>query len=255
MSSSWCQPAACWILFALLSISVVLCAQSAELRSGMADACDTTAAEAVTAAPAATTVSEQSPASASETISGMPPASSSAATTTPPPVAFDHAAVAAAATTTAAKAPCVFLNHGGGPMPLMDVPGQQELTGYLTSTLRSVIDEAKPRAIVVVTAHWEAPVGEVRISSAAQPEMYFDYYGFPEEVGGWVARMIGTLLLYSPTDVHSLSRKDDCPRCCGCAASEGDRVQRRLGRALTSCPLHHHHNQNHHRRRRHHHQP
>lgn len=38
---------------------------------------------------------------------------------------------------------------------------------------------AKPEAIVVISAHWEAPV--VSITASAAPELLFDYSGFPPE--------------------------------------------------------------------------
>jgi aromatic ring-opening dioxygenase catalytic subunit (LigB family) len=36
----------------------------------------------------------------------------------------------------------------------------------------------RPRAVLVVTAHWEAP--EFTLSSSPNPPMVYDYYGFPE---------------------------------------------------------------------------
>jgi len=38
---------------------------------------------------------------------------------------------------------------------------------------------AKPRAILLISAHWEAPVPTVM--TAANPPMLYDYYGFPPE--------------------------------------------------------------------------
>jgi aromatic ring-opening dioxygenase catalytic subunit (LigB family) len=37
---------------------------------------------------------------------------------------------------------------------------------------------AKPKAVLVITGHWEAP--EFTVSTATQPPMDYDYYGFPE---------------------------------------------------------------------------
>ncbi|MEZ5506993.1 MAG: hypothetical protein R3F38_13900 [Gammaproteobacteria bacterium] len=34
-----------------------------------------------------------------------------------------------------------------------------------------------PRAIVVISAHWETPV--VSVTAGAQPPLLYDYYGFP----------------------------------------------------------------------------
>lgn len=37
---------------------------------------------------------------------------------------------------------------------------------------------ARPRAVLVVSGHWETP--RVTVNTAAAPPLYFDYYGFPE---------------------------------------------------------------------------
>jgi len=36
----------------------------------------------------------------------------------------------------------------------------------------------KPRAILVISAHWEE--AEHTVSTSSKPSLYFDYYGFPE---------------------------------------------------------------------------
>lgn len=41
------------------------------------------------------------------------------------------------------------------------------------------IGNVKPRAILMVSAHWETPGGEVAIMSSPRPSMVYDYYGFP----------------------------------------------------------------------------
>ncbi len=74
-----------------------------------------------------------------------------------------------------AKHAIIFLSHGGGPLPLLDDPRHQPLVSFLRSIPRSLIN---PKAIVVVSAHWEAPVAS--ISGAAHPDLLYDYYGFPE---------------------------------------------------------------------------
>ncbi len=74
------------------------------------------------------------------------------------------------------RMPAVFVNHGGGPMPLM---GRQPMIAHhLQETVTKFITE-KPRAIVVISAHHEA--NPIAITSSAKPSMYFDYYGFPPE--------------------------------------------------------------------------
>lgn len=72
--------------------------------------------------------------------------------------------------------PAVFVNHGGGPLPLL---GQQpNLVEHMKEVARTLLPE-KPTSIVVVSAHWESD--PVKITSSPKPKMLFDYYGFPPE--------------------------------------------------------------------------
>lgn len=66
--------------------------------------------------------------------------------------------------------------HGGGPLPLMDDPGHADLIAYLKEIENEI---GRPEAIVVVSAHWEQPVPT--ITAHPNPDLYFDYYGFPPE--------------------------------------------------------------------------
>jgi aromatic ring-opening dioxygenase catalytic subunit (LigB family) len=78
--------------------------------------------------------------------------------------------------------PVVFLPHGGGPWPFVDVPfGDRAELDALAAYLRSLKDVArdKPRALLVVSAHWEEDVPTVMIGES--PRLFFDYYGFPPE--------------------------------------------------------------------------
>jgi len=72
--------------------------------------------------------------------------------------------------------PVLYLPHGGGPLPLMENPGHKNLTHFLESLSARF---QKPEAIVLISAHWEA--GQVMLTSAAQPSLLYDYYGFPEQ--------------------------------------------------------------------------
>lgn len=76
------------------------------------------------------------------------------------------------------RLPTYFLSHGGGPWPFMDGPFRERYA-RLEDTLRGLPAELPetPRALLVVTAHWEAPA--FRLSSHAQPPMLYDYSGFP----------------------------------------------------------------------------
>jgi len=70
----------------------------------------------------------------------------------------------------------VYLSHGGGPLPLLHDPGHQEMVQVLSSLSDLLI---KPEAILVVSAHWEEE--RPTVTTAANPPLYYDYYGFPEE--------------------------------------------------------------------------
>jgi aromatic ring-opening dioxygenase catalytic subunit (LigB family) len=78
----------------------------------------------------------------------------------------------------AAALPAYYIPHGGGPWPFM--PERAAELGSLTAFLHGLLADAgaKPRAIVVVSGHWEEPVPTV--SSRSDYSMLYDYYGFPE---------------------------------------------------------------------------
>lgn len=71
--------------------------------------------------------------------------------------------------------PVLYLSHGGGPLPLLGDPAHREMVDCL-QTLAGRI--ARPGAILLVSAHWEADVPG--ITAAAAPQLRCDYYGFPE---------------------------------------------------------------------------
>lgn len=78
------------------------------------------------------------------------------------------------------RMPAVFLPHGGGPWPFMDPPmGEPEALARLTTYLQGLKDlpPEPPRAVLVVSAHWEEPVPTVM--TAEKPPLFFDYSGFP----------------------------------------------------------------------------
>lgn len=74
------------------------------------------------------------------------------------------------------KGSVLYVPHGGGPLPLLGDPGHTELTQFFGDIGKQL---EKPEAIIVISAHWEeqTPV----IQSGATPDLFYDYYGFPEE--------------------------------------------------------------------------
>ncbi len=79
------------------------------------------------------------------------------------------------------RMPVAFVPHGGGPWPFVDM-GIRDEEGFaaLGSYLRSLkgLPKTPPRALLVVSAHWEAQVPTVM--SGEHPPLLFDYYGFPQ---------------------------------------------------------------------------
>lgn len=78
------------------------------------------------------------------------------------------------------KQPVYFVPHGGGPWHVMDNSrfggAWEDLREFLTS-IEGELPE-KPKAILMITAHWDDPA-VVTVSTAKQPGMYYDYHGFP----------------------------------------------------------------------------
>lgn len=74
------------------------------------------------------------------------------------------------------KTVALFLSHGGGPLPLLGDPAHEELVRGLRA-IAGAID--RPEAIIVISAHWEESVAT--ITGAANPDIIYDYHGFPPE--------------------------------------------------------------------------
>ncbi|MFT3930932.1 MAG: class III extradiol ring-cleavage dioxygenase [Spongiibacteraceae bacterium] len=70
----------------------------------------------------------------------------------------------------------LFISHGGGPLPLLGDPNHRDMVDCLQQIAALI---PKPEAIVVVSAHWEERVPT--ITAGANPELIYDYYGFPPE--------------------------------------------------------------------------
>jgi len=76
------------------------------------------------------------------------------------------------------RLPTLFISHGGGPWPyLEDMRQRFAVTASALEKLPSTLP-VKPKAILVITGHWQEP--EFTVSTAARPPMEYDYYGFPE---------------------------------------------------------------------------
>lgn len=75
------------------------------------------------------------------------------------------------------RQPSLYIPHGGGPCFFMDDPqgiwsGMAAFLRALPSTLAE-----PPRAILVVSGHWET--AGLAVTASARPPLVYDYYGFP----------------------------------------------------------------------------
>ena len=79
------------------------------------------------------------------------------------------------------RQPTIFLPHGGGPCFFMDwswgPADTWDATKRFLEGLAGTLP-APPKAIVVVSGHWEEPA--FTASAAVAPQLIFDYSGFPE---------------------------------------------------------------------------
>ncbi|MEP7303735.1 MAG: class III extradiol ring-cleavage dioxygenase [Caldimonas sp.] len=79
----------------------------------------------------------------------------------------------------ATRLPAFYVTHGGGPWPWMEGRSAEAHAG-LARGLREVpgLAGARPRAVLMVSAHWEAP--EFSLMTSPRPRMLYDYNNFPE---------------------------------------------------------------------------
>ena len=74
--------------------------------------------------------------------------------------------------------PVVYIPHGGGPWPFVEMGLPKQDVETLASYLRKLPNDVpRPKSLLVISAHWEATVPTVM--TAAQPPILYDYYGFP----------------------------------------------------------------------------
>lgn len=69
----------------------------------------------------------------------------------------------------------LYISHGGGPLPLLGDASHEELVAHL-KYVPTIIKH--PSAIIVISAHWEER--KITITSGKNPQLIYDYYGFPK---------------------------------------------------------------------------
>ena len=83
---------------------------------------------------------------------------------------------------TTCRLPAFYIPHGGGPCFFMEpMPGfPPTLWDGMATFLRNIpaLVGTRPRAVMVISAHWECPVATVL--NAENYALLYDYYGFPE---------------------------------------------------------------------------
>lgn len=90
------------------------------------------------------------------------------------------------------KKPIAFITHGGGPWPIISLPGmseieRQSMRTHFESFLSGTVWDVK--GLIVVSGHWESDPISVNVSS--EPTLLYDYSGFPPEAYQlkWVPRV------------------------------------------------------------------
>ena len=71
----------------------------------------------------------------------------------------------------------LYLSHGGGPLPLLGDPAHNEMVACLQEIAREI---QRPKAILMVSAHWEAPCATV--TTSPDSHLIYDYHGFPRRI-------------------------------------------------------------------------
>ncbi len=80
------------------------------------------------------------------------------------------------------RAPAISICHGGGPLPVLGDPSHAAITDSLKNKVPKILKLGTahaPRAIVIVTAHWQTP--RPTISSGIKHGLMYDYGGFVPE--------------------------------------------------------------------------
>ena len=74
------------------------------------------------------------------------------------------------------KVQILYFSHGGGPLPILGDPGHKAMIDFMQSLPSQL---TKPDRILVISAHWEEQIPT--LLGAANPPLFYDYYGFPEQ--------------------------------------------------------------------------
>ena len=107
-------------------------------------------------------------------------------------------------------------------MPLLNDPSHEHIVKSLRTRVPTILNlqsEHKPKAILLLTAHWQTE--QVTISSGSKHEMYYDYYGFPPETYKFkhdapgdpdVAQLVSKTLVEAGIKPVLDSKRGTCPK-------------------------------------------
>src|SRR6056297_2057226 len=73
------------------------------------------------------------------------------------------------------KGQVIYFSHGGGPLPILGDSSHEQMNEFMRNLPKKI---NRPDTIVVISAHWEEDV--VTIQSGNNPDIKYDYYGFPD---------------------------------------------------------------------------
>lgn len=76
------------------------------------------------------------------------------------------------------RLPTLYISHGGGPWPHIEEMRQRFAVTAAELMKLPLTLPVRPKAILVITGHWEA--SQFTLSTSEHPPMEYDYYGFPE---------------------------------------------------------------------------
>lgn len=74
------------------------------------------------------------------------------------------------------RLPTFFVSHGAPTMSL-----ELDETTKFWKDLGKKIKSMNPRAVLMVSAHWETPSTALKVTASASPSLIYDFYGFPRK--------------------------------------------------------------------------
>ncbi|GAM82799.1 hypothetical protein ANO11243_007850 [Dothideomycetidae sp. 11243] len=75
------------------------------------------------------------------------------------------------------RTPVYYFSHGG---PTIIEDTKHPAFASLQEIGREITQKVKPRAVIVVSAHWQAGPTTVEVNTAESEPLIYDYYGFPD---------------------------------------------------------------------------